>query len=459
MNETLEKSAKDATGSDTDSEEKEYKGDILTLGEVLKSKGKFTGAPFEVVGPNPMGTFGLPKSLGILGDLQAIDYYGFINFTSYDYMRQFQLYTGRSTEALKLKLLTGRQGREMVAKYNQWRKENLGKSTPWYANYIGADPEIFAENAEGVVIPAFEWCGKKTADHWVPYWDGFQAEFTIPPGTCLQGFTDNIQQGLYRAHHKLKSHFPKARLSIDSVKEISPEMLSSTKEQFVQFGCAPSYNLYKLEGSKADGRTVPVRFAGGHIHFGCGRLDPARLKNIVSAMDHISAVACVSLFANYDQSVRRQYYGLPGEYREPGHGLEYRTLSNAWLMHPLMTHLVIDLTRRAFSFGNCNLNGYWQCDQDEMLNVVMRSDVDGARRILERNKGILLSLLGTIAHYGESGARVAYNTILTGCEMAVRDPRNLVDNWNLDSYWVKGQDILGKRWGSSFIYIERGEKF
>jgi len=42
---------------------------------------------------------------------------------------------------------------------------------------------------------------------------------------------------------------------------------------------------------------------------------------------------------------RRRYYGLPGEYRLPKHGLEYRTLSNFWLraypLYDLMSGLAL----------------------------------------------------------------------------------------------------------------------
>src|ERR1019366_5440055 len=97
--------------------------------------------------------------------------------------------------------------------------------------------------------------------------------------------------------------------------------------------------------------------------------------NMVKAMDAIAGVACVALFAKYDNPIRRQYYGLPGEYRLPKHGLEYRALSNAWLIHPLIMNLVIDFARKAAIMGKEGLFSKWKATEQETIDCITNCDV------------------------------------------------------------------------------------
>jgi hypothetical protein len=378
--------------------------------------------------------YGVPK-LSLLMHAQSNGYD--VNLDTHAYSGNYLWFRnfGALKVGAKVKVLAGTQGEKMLSAFNSWREANPHNTARW-AGSIGSDPEMFVEKGNGQLLPAFEFLPSKAevkGKDRIPYWDGFQAEWNIPAGGCLMGFAEYIRQGLMALDIAAKKH--RARLSIASVREVEVKHLAEGKEEHIQWGCAPSLNLYNLKGLERSGREVPIRFAGGHIHYGTSFNSTTQRDAVVNALDHILAVSCVSLFANFDNPVRREYYGLPGEYRTPAHGLEYRVLSNAWLMHPVITHLVVDLSRRAFAWGYSGLNKYWKCENTEMISVVQTHDVKGARAILERNKHLLVPLICTMSSYSGS-AETAYNVLLNGAESAVKDPRDVYSNWQLgSSHW------------------------
>ena len=59
----------------------------------------------------------------------------------------------------------------------------------------GSDPEIFAVDANGIVIPAWTFLPKKEETHGLhsnPYWDGFQVEWTIQSDMCYSYSVDYV---------------------------------------------------------------------------------------------------------------------------------------------------------------------------------------------------------------------------------------------------------------------------
>lgn len=260
---------------------------------------------------------------------------------------------------------------------------------------LGADPEIFLEKGDGTLIPAFTFLPSKyeplrTAEqNCTYYWDGFQAEYNVVPSRDLNECLVSIRYGLKALLEAAQKHEPSARLSLKTVFETPLDMLrklNETSPEFVEFGCMPSYNAYGVDGMHLDGVNCPHRFAGGHIHFGISYDDNAmdKIPQIVKALDASLGVMCVSLFENFDNPVRRQYYGLVGEHRLPPHGLEYRTLSDAWLFNPKLASFVLDASRKILT-ATVNGKNKWQASEAEVIECVIRSDVEMARKIVKRN--------------------------------------------------------------------------
>lgn len=334
-----------------------------------------------------------------------------------------------------------------------------------FNSYCGTDPEIFVEDGEGNLLPAFTFLGSKskpTVDLEVggyyggnkTYWDGFQAEFETKPNSCFCGVADSIQAGLNTVLRAARKLNPKAKLSYKTVFDIPPQMMLEGKPEHIQFGCMPSFNAYGMIGLNKSGNEVSFRPAGGHIHL---QLDGS-LKNkeiiekMVKAMDAILGVACVSLFANFDDPRRRELYGLAGEYRMPPHGMEYRTLSNAWLIHPVIAHMVFDLGRAAAMFGAKDLLKYWKCDEAETIRIINSCDVEAARKVMETNKELLKKLIQIRYDFNFKNHKhlyniepslltdYSYNTFMNGLESIIEKPDDISNNWCLDGIWVGHSD-------------------
>lgn len=329
---------------------------------------------------------------------------------------------------------------ELRRAYKQWQIANLISQLGHYF-YVGSDPEIFFE-VNGQVLPAYDFLpAKKDAKYSNAinkergYWDGFQAEFETNAVSCLAYHVDSIYRGLKICYNAAVKHNNKARPSVNTVMDIPPHLLESGKQEHVQFGCMPSFNVYNIVGMQDDGRDVPFRPAGGHIHFGIGPKDTACVERIVKALDAILGVACVSMFARWDDPRRRHLYGLPGEYRLPAHGLEYRTLSNAWLFHPAITHLVFDVARKVLMIGEKDLlSDIWKADEKEVVRVIRETDVDGARRILDANKDTMMRVLQ--AAYREQNTKLheaAYKAFRYGVEELVPQFGDITSNWELNT--------------------------
>ena len=345
---------------------------------------------------------------------------------------------------------------EIQARIQKAAETNLERMLG-HALTSGSDPELFLENDKGEVLPAFAFLPGKDKPLRVPglsnnligsmYWDGFQAEFTIQHGTCLDSLCYYTRQGLQGIYDELKKFDPKAKLSAKTVMNIPLNALTDGKDEHVNFGCMPSLNIYGMSGRVLPAREVEFRPAGGHIHFGFqGNDNPERITRIVKAMDAIIGVACVSLFQNFDDKRRRIMYGLAGEHRLPKHGLEYRVLSNAWMMHPMLTYLVFDVARKAFVMGDKNFMRLWKATEAETIDCINNCDVKAAQNILKRNREVFIKLLKAIyRRTNDKDYDVLFEGFINGAESMIENPTDIAGNWSLDGsvykVWKVGHNI------------------
>jgi hypothetical protein len=283
-----------------------------------------------------------------------------------------------------------------------------------WGHETGSDPEIFVVDAEGELIPAYEFLpsernalnlavnsgyyGARTA-----FYDGMQAEFTICHGPCHAHTVDYIQRGLTAILDNARKHNKDAKLCWSCVKDLPPPVFTKATKEQLALGCAPSENVYGAKGDLEDlnPATLPFRFAGFHFHCSLSeRNNPGLFTRVIKAMDAIAGVASVSLLRGMEDIRRRKYYGLAGEYRTPPHGLEWRVLSSAVLAHPIITHLMLDLTRYAGTLAEGGYERMWKVDEAEVQAIINSLDVRGAEEVLNRNMGAFEAILQAI--YGRA---------------------------------------------------------
>lgn len=335
----------------------------------------------------------------------------------------------------------------------KWRPSKLSpekyypKILGWVGNNhpsLGCDPEIFARDSRGKIIPAWKWLPSKNSLAGANglYWDGFQAEFrTLEAPTCLERLTDNYTRNqLQKVRQELLKHDKNAKLVADSVVEVPEDELMCAKQEHIQLGCAPSNNVYGNHSVKIpDSRKLKYRFAGGHMHFGISerlkwtKFPQEEIDGAVKMMDAMVGVAMVSFAADYDSPIRRKYYGQAGEFRLPKHGLEYRVLSNFWLCHPSLQHLAFDIARYAMNLGLCGMRCLVKTSDSAVERCINDTDVDTARAIMLRNKPLWDKVLGDIyARWGAKIPGITWEALLNGPKVVKIDPRKIAENWELD---------------------------
>ena len=268
---------------------------------------------------------------------------------------------------------------------------------------LGADPEIFVIDGHGGVIPAYKFLppdpGRWNFDNIdnpppPPYWDGFQAEFKIRPGTCIAYLVDRVHAQLASLLKRAQKYDPHARLTAEPVLPVPQEELAGADEIYTQLGCSPSRNAYGTEGLPVlNGRDLPFRFAGTHVHCSWENLTLEKCVQVIKTIDAIAGVVSVLLLQGLESPIRRRYYGLAGEYRKPSYGFEYRVLSSAVMWHPAVYQLMLGLVRFAANIESKNLRKYWQASEEEVQETINFLDLDQARRICERNRTFLEDVL------------------------------------------------------------------
>lgn len=310
---------------------------------------------------------------------------------------------------------------------------------------LGCDPEVFAVHGK-TVLPAYKFLPDKNAPiemghkirtyHDEPFsqvfWDGVQAEMTVRPENCIAWLCDSVQLGLATTLKAARKITPDARLTLSNVITFPEAERKVAKREHVELGCSPSMNAYGMGGERpGDGRKLPVRFAGGHIHLSSLRAQQEPDK-AAKFLDATLGVWSVGAAAGIDNPIRRKFYGLAGEFRPTNYGIEYRVLSNFWLCHPGIFHLTFELARLFTNVFDSCAEDKWISDEMEVVRVINKYDVLGARKILERNKPTLASwLMNCIGFNPDKVFRVAEQSVMS----TVPNVRDIEGNWMLDGKW------------------------
>lgn len=377
----------------------------------------------------------------------------------------------------------------------------------------GADPEIFAVDADGVVIPAFTYLPPKEAGLPLPadryrstagsaFYDGFQAEFTVAASSCHGFLTDYVRWGLQKVWREAQKVNPSARLTIHSVVPIPRNIRKSVDPAHMKLGCSPSKNVYNEPPLAVPApEDLESRFAGAHMHFGSGdgkKISDEVLHRTVRFLDAVAGVASVALGEGYNCPERRRFYGRAGEYRFHQYvpygssaRLEYRVPDTVILSHPAIFNLMWDLTRVVWRMGMAGLNFLWDASEEDIRTAINDYDVKLARQILTNNLPMFRKII-TKANpqwgcsdkdYVESSEKAFFG----GIGSIVRVPDDVVGNWMLEaedrevaanylggtaSYDIQPTDKwimesfarkpdfwpTGKIWSSAAINIAKGER-
>lgn len=267
-------------------------------------------------------------------------------------------------------------------------KQLITRAELWF----GADPEIFLTSNGQVVgseraipkdgIATNEFSGVHSSGVAKLVRDGVQVELNLPATKCREWLALEIQMAFrtLRGHlQKMADENKKFEVSFTQVVEVSQEELKALTPLSRRLGCQPSFNWYSPAATiGVNPDTYTKRSAGGHLHFGL----PQDLMHVRSRLAPISDVLIgnTSVLIDRDPNAaeRRKVYGRAGEFREPRHGFEYRTLSNYWLRSKELVGLVTGLMRLAvFVLDTSVAKDGWPADE-ALMELVSLRDVEKA---------------------------------------------------------------------------------
>jgi Phage phiEco32-like COOH.NH2 ligase-type 2 len=313
---------------------------------------------------------------------------------------------------------------------------------------LGADPEIFFKSGNKL-LPAYEFLPSK--DKGKPwnymcsdgsryqvgkmYWDGFQAEYSMKHGyDCPALMTMYQQYALKALLQAAQRHDNNARLVLENVVKIPTDILKNGNEEHIALGCLPSMNAYEDSGIHVSNpRELAYRFAGGHVHLGYDKDVKVNKVETVKNLDKILGIWAVGAAQNWDNPIRRKYYGKAGEYRQPKHGLEYRVLSNFFLSSPYIFEMVYEIARAVYrmSYQDSFLK-LWLHDENLTRIAINECDAKLATGILQRNKNMFKFLL-SFTTLSPMVRKLIYEVGMYGIEYVLKTPDDFVTHWHLDS--------------------------
>lgn len=250
---------------------------------------------------------------------------------------------------------------------------------------IGSDPEFFLATADGQFVNAFDGfatgviAGTKKAPEKTSYGaiqvDGMAIELNTKPTADPEQFSRMLQAGLADAMARFK-----ARVNEGSVQAFDMDYLCEQAPEAIDLGCDPDFNAWR--GGEANPRPevlTPYRTAGGHIHVGWNLGDMMAYSKphwdeCCSMVRHLDyALGLWSLPLDTKGALRRKLYGNAGAFRPKPYGVEYRVLSNFWLMKPALQKEVATrtlLAMRAYDDGKNFADIYGHAVTDMLCGLV-----------------------------------------------------------------------------------------
>jgi hypothetical protein len=250
---------------------------------------------------------------------------------------------------------------------------------------LGADPEVFMMQA-GKFISAH---GMIQGDKEQPFpvkdgavqVDGMALEFNIDPADSEATFVANIDSVMAQ----LKDMVPDHEVVVTPVAHFGSEYIQAQPMEARELGCDPDYNAYTERENSPPNEELPFRTGAGHVHIGWTQgmnvRDPMHFSSCISIIKQLDFhLGLVSLLYD-DETQRRAMYGAAGAFRPKPYGVEYRTLSNAWLASPELTAWVWRASQAAVSsvMAGSNLSEQY----GDIQTIINNSDVASAKLLIE----------------------------------------------------------------------------
>lgn len=249
---------------------------------------------------------------------------------------------------------------------------------------IGCDPEVFVKrgglfkSAHGLIK------GDKKNPQKVPFGavqvDGMALEFNIDPAASEDEFALNVTN----VFTTMRNMVPDYEVIACPVAHFDAEYMRQQPAEALELGCDPDYNAWTNQPNIKPNAERPMRTASGHVHIGWTDGEDITSKDhiercnlVVRQLDFYLGLPSLVYDADIE---RRSMYGKAGCCRYKPYGVEYRTLSNAWLTSQKLMKWVFRNTKAgvlSVMEGSNLVDKY-----GDIQDIINNSDVVAARRII-----------------------------------------------------------------------------
>lgn len=233
--------------------------------------------------------------------------------------------------------------------------------------------------------------------------DGAGWELNPHPGdtSVLLNNISGLLKTSQQVERELETNDRHIRLDIRSSVSFNLDMLDVWQdEQLSQFGCDPDASIWprQVDPRKIDASTHQYRYFGGHIHLGFPLDNPEEfykdtnnLRRMVVLADGILGVVGIIIDSSVNSGAhtRRKVYGQPGVYRPQPHGIEYRTLSNTWMLSRTFARNMLTLASFLPALFDTDMPEYLFTKGKEIRRILIRSDRMPATRFLASLKDMV----------------------------------------------------------------------
>lgn len=245
---------------------------------------------------------------------------------------------------------------------------------------VGCDPELFVtkdgkfRSAHGLV-PGTKKEPFKVINGAVQV-DGMALEYNIDPVDNADDFVGFNQSVL----KQLKDMIPVGyEFAVVPSCKFNGNHFRAQPDEAKELGCEPDYNAYTGETNPRPDNTTTMRTASGHIHIGfCEESDPYGDAHMTRCATLVKQLDCYlglpSLLFDGDVK-RRKMYGAAGAFRPKPYGVEYRVLSNAWLLNEDRMRFVFSQTVNAVNDLVKGVRVYDSVGEWNLQDAINRSDV------------------------------------------------------------------------------------
>jgi len=246
---------------------------------------------------------------------------------------------------------------------------------------IGADPEFFLKNEQGLVYPACGLIGGTKEDPLpVPYGtlqeDNVTMEIGIDPATSVEEWVHNLntvtEEGAIRAaEHGL---YIANRASAEF-----PMFLLLQHEAAMVFGCEPDYNAYTGRENPNPSVDSTLRTCAGHIHLGYD--NDRTMRQAMEVVQYLDWVVGLWTVLHDPDTARRERYGKAGAFRPKPYGLEYRVPSNFWLQSDELKREMFTRVKLGYTMAATNAP---RPPKEEVVEAINTHNKDECIRLLGR---------------------------------------------------------------------------